>query len=1480
MKNLKNLAIFAALLLSSCIANNNEIDQLPGKTITSFQAEIVSDDTRNTAVENENNTVQMLWTAADKVLVTDFQNKGLFALKKGAKTNKGTFYGSISVTADNLYAVYPADNAVVKDGKLFVTIPSLQIYSANGDIEQGARNVMVSKADNNFEFKFYQVASLARFTLDLGAGIIPSSVEMIVENGGLSGESEVNLSSFRAEKSAEKTMKVNIADPKEGKVAVWGLISSLAFTSLEGKVYYKVSTNKGTYTFCRKPAKDFETGKIYNFPLTLSQFTQVASKADLTDGKYLFESNASKLDVRVIRATDSTISVAWSKTGFPANYSADIADKYELYLYDANKELVVAWAPEDALCVTSNAIFSYSDSNPSLPPRWIFTGLTPDTTYYVKVKDVTTGVETDMLDVRTPGSDCNEVVSVAKEPGDVILFENFSKLVWNGDITTLAAGYIYKNYSQIKDVKDGTAHGDFRSSTQTQYQYTRRDREQQLFSTYGSVLESHGLKEWAFWRNSADDATSATSNAVLHRPGYLKLGVTAVRAGIATPQMKGLLGKATVRVTFKAASYGTLTVDDTRNIAVTAMDNCTLSSYRITAGTEVSKKTLLLENTLEWRTYSVELSGVTPSSRIVIRGDAAAATPNNRFHVDDIKVELVKYDSGVDTDVLVLKQVAASPSTVTLEWDEPEGVKGGSYTIALYADPECINEYLKYTTKVSTNYNYTEWPARLTLPYLEENTPYYATITGASGVESAPLKVSTTLASAAPLNAVVFANFNELCWGGDYMNSANGLNTSGITLSSWDPNALTDAIYNSISTTNPTTDSSALTGCSPKIISLFGLTGWTSERVYVKPGYVKFGTASAAGRLVTPAFVNLSKANADIKVSFKACPFADNKNTPQNTSIKVNLLRNSSVVEAKTVTIPGMKNVPGWDEYEVSFTGANNGDQIEIASGNASNGRFCMDDLLVSSESAHPLSGAYGIIKYSDGTPAEGIAVSDGFSVTTTNSAGFYSIDPHVDCWYIYISIPSDCEVKTNSYGQPDFFQRYTKSQNNYNFTLTKLASGPETRFRLFCFADPQCKDATQCNRFLNECIPDVKKNVQASTVPAYGVTLGDVAYSEGSRNSSSYMTTMRSNMQISKSGMPIFQTMGNHDYTYFYGSGNPLKADDTSSTPQIKAQRAFEGAFGPINYSFNRGDAHIVCMRDIIWNSTTDAANYSGGFTDEQVEWLRQDLALVPKTKMVILCVHIPIVNCYSQSGVKTALSLMSQFTNSQIMSGHTHYMRNVYNNSNLSRIYEHVHAAVCGQWWYSNLNGDGCPNGYAIYEFNGTAIKDWVYKGHNTYMNDTKYQIRLYRGGSLTGGKNEYFKWPQASGVLVANVFNADSRWTVKVYENGTLSGTMTAVSNNNTKPTFDSANSQTNPTVPVSTSSLDWWSIGYHIGVVGRGHVGGTRDNYITNGFHLYKYTLKNPNATIKVVATDPYGNTYEQTEIMNDLEYPTYVTSGNH
>ena len=502
-----------------------------------------------------------------------------------------------------------------------------------------------------------------------------------------------------------------------------------------------------------------------------------------------------------------------------------------------------------------------------------------------------------------------------------------------------------------------------------------------------------------------------------------------------------------------------------------------------------------------------------------------------------------------------------------------------------------------------------------------------------------------------------------------------------------------------------------------------------------------------------------------------------------------------------------------------------------------------------------------GTIRTIDGTPIEGVVVSDGYTVVATAADGTYQFNRNKTAAYVFYSLPAEYEVPLR-HGAPCFYKKLTDDRV-YDFVLRPLRGGKEDKFRLVCIADPQCQNIRHVYRFRTETAPDLKRTAKRSKMPCYAVSLGDIVYSEGPRNANYLMPLMKEEMAAENIGMPLWQTIGNHDSDY-----EPVKIDERNPSLTIRLQRMFEASFGPLDYSWNRGDAHIVSMNDVVYFiNKKGKKSYYGDFTDAQVEWLRKDLSFVPKDKLLILCVHIPVENGVKYENTKKVLAMLAEYPNCRIMSGHTHYQRN-YTHKN--GIKEHILAAASGCWWWSRNNGDGAPNGYGLFDIEGNQVTDYIYKGTGC---DEKYQLRLYRGNAGLGGKYEQPTLPFGESVILANVWNYDEGWKVLLYEDGKLSGEMTKM-----KPS--PFRGDENPSLK---SSKDWWAIGYHLGVVGRGHVGtSTRRNYCTPCHHMFTYTLKNPKAAVKVVAIDTKGRKYTCDHVIEGAEYelaapPVYKVS---
>ncbi|SEA50591.1 calcineurin-like phosphoesterase C-terminal domain-containing protein [Pedobacter hartonius] len=218
-------------------------------------------------------------------------------------------------------------------------------------------------------------------------------------------------------------------------------------------------------------------------------------------------------------------------------------------------------------------------------------------------------------------------------------------------------------------------------------------------------------------------------------------------------------------------------------------------------------------------------------------------------------------------------------------------------------------------------------------------------------------------------------------------------------------------------------------------------------------------------------------------------------------------------------------------------------------------------------------------------------------------------------------------------------------------------------------------------------------------------------------------------NEAIAKMGIPFFQVIGNHDMDYRIGG------DDTSD-------QTFKTFYGPTYYSFNRGKAHYVVLDDVRYLGTE--REYDGYITEDQLSWLAKDLAQVAKDHLVIINLHIPV--CIGVKNNADFYQVLQGFNNVHIMSGHTHWHDNNLDNG----VYEHNHGTVCGAWWTGPVCTDGTPRGYGVYEVNGTELK-WYYKSTGLPKEN---QLSLY--AEKQGNQMR----------ILANVWNYDPQWKVEYF------------------------------------------------------------------------------------------------------------------
>lgn len=150
-----------------------------------------------------------------------------------------------------------------------------------------------------------------------------------------------------------------------------------------------------------------------------------------------------------------------------------------------------------------------------------------------------------------------------------------------------------------------------------------------------------------------------------------------------------------------------------------------------------------------------------------------------------------------------------------------------------------------------------------------------------------------------------------------------------------------------------------------------------------------------------------------------------------------------------------------------------------------------------------------------------------------------------------------------------------------------------------------------------------------------------------------------------------------------------------------------YRSQLGPDYYSYDVGDMHVVALNSVQYSAGED---YHGALGEEQLEWLRRDIAQVPTDKKVVLAAHIPLLNYNDQSQTRHQVSEIKEIHEivadheAVAFGGHSHtteVMRAGDATEGWAKTmgvdalpFDHITAgAISGDWYSGEVTEDGCP-------------------------------------------------------------------------------------------------------------------------------------------------------------------------------------------
>ncbi|WP_010662519.1 calcineurin-like phosphoesterase C-terminal domain-containing protein [Marinilabilia salmonicolor] len=388
------------------------------------------------------------------------------------------------------------------------------------------------------------------------------------------------------------------------------------------------------------------------------------------------------------------------------------------------------------------------------------------------------------------------------------------------------------------------------------------------------------------------------------------------------------------------------------------------------------------------------------------------------------------------------------------------------------------------------------------------------------------------------------------------------------------------------------------------------------------------------------------------------------------------------------------------------------------------------------------------------------VAVSNGREVVLTDSDGKYKLPVGAD-HPIFVIKPSGYSLPVDEHNLPQFFHIHKPAGSpkldysgvaptgdlprSVDFGLFPGAENMD--FTMLVFGDPQPYTRKEVKYFYKGIVKELEgvENVD------FGLSLGDLVGDDLDlfqpyRNA------------VKKIGVPWFNVMGNHDMNF------DVEADSLSD-------ETFEKHFGPANYSFNHGKVHFIVLDDILYPDPRDGKGYWGGFREDQLAFVKNDLQYVPKDHLIVLAFHIPLKegefgDTFRDSDREKLFHLLKDYPHTLSLSAHTHIQNQDFFDSKDGwqqdcRHHEYNVGTTSGDWYGGHFNEqgvpvsmmrDGTPKGYAFLSFEGNQY----FTKYKVAGEPEDYQLSLYAPKVVP--QNEWLSAP-----LVVNFFMGSEKDSV---------------------------------------------------------------------------------------------------------------------
>ena len=604
--------ILSFACLVSCTREANDVSGASSGKIEALLLELSQPSKTDVSYDADEKIVKSRWKADDEVLVTDLTSSALFQADESTHdTETGTFHGSLTVSegASSILAVYPYSAASLSGGAVNLSLPTSQDEGSEGIYDIKAVRVPVSSGVSAIETTPAAMSNLAtilrlKVTLpEMLAGISLSGEKLLSLklNADIpitgSGTLDNSSSTLKVSGFSDKYLKYNFASEKDAAATNEALLF-LHPADFSGGASIKWTAETTNYLIVWKltPGMALSPGYFYNaiFDLGKPAWNHNSNGAEAERDFIITDKNKPYVDRTA--SSPRTVSFHWV---LPSSFTLG---RCKFKLYDASLSLLKEYD------------YSEFGTNAYSPCAFTFSGLEPETDYYVSVQGYSMRNPTEW----SPLVKIHTAPALAEEHTTLAL-QGFDLCPWGGDYVNLAAG-VKPSAGTASSLSEGWNSCPTSSNVTLGANNSPRwnDTAGSLSDNYSSMLSELGLEGWTF------------SNVYM-RPGYAQVGSSS-SGWLKTPALTGLSsGLHTVNIAFEAVPY---TASGSKSGSVTVTCKSSGGSIVGTQTVNLAATPSIPANLPEWESFSLSFDNVPSGSTVTFSNGGTS----NDFCIDEIVV--------------------------------------------------------------------------------------------------------------------------------------------------------------------------------------------------------------------------------------------------------------------------------------------------------------------------------------------------------------------------------------------------------------------------------------------------------------------------------------------------------------------------------------------------------------------------------------------------------------------------------------------------------------------------------------------------------------------------------------------------------------------------------------------------------------------------------------------------------------------------